>query len=128
VRISQATRGWRLVDSEGREDVPGGSTAKNTHGQKARWADFSVVDTASGEAGGIAIFQHPASFRYPTYWHNIINDQSMFGYFSPAPLWAEPFTLGAGKSLSVRYRILVHRGPESKERLASESAAFADSK
>jgi len=128
VRISQDTHDWRLIDSEGREDSPDGSTAKNTHGQKAAWADFSVVDAASGEAGGIAIFQHPLSFRYPTYWHNIMNDKPSFGYFSPAPLWAEPYTLGAAKSLTVRYRILVHPGKESTEQLASESAEFAESR
>jgi len=128
VRISQNTRDWRLVDSEGREDSPGGSTAKNTHGQKAAWADFSVVDAASRRAGGIAIFPHPSSFRYPSYWHNIINDKSMFGYFSPAPLWAEPYTLGAGKTLRVRYRILVHPGRESKEQLNSEAKTFAESR
>lgn len=127
VRISQSTHDWQLIDSEGRVDTPGGPTAKNTHGQKADWADFSVVDAASGEAGGIAIFQHPLSFRYPTHWHNIINDKSMFGYFSPAPLWAEPYTLGASKSLTVRYRILVHPGRESQEQLTSESMAFAGS-
>ena len=127
VRISQQTHDWRLIDSEGREDSPGGFTAKNTHGQKAAWADFSVVDATSGQAGGIAIFQHPSSFRYPSYWHNIINDKTMFGYFSPAPLWAEPYTLGAGKTLSVRYRVLVYPGKETKEQLASEAKSFAES-
>ena len=128
VRLSQQTHDWRLIDSEGREDSPGGFTAKNTHGHKAAWADFSVVDAASGQAGGITIFQHPSSFRYPSYWHNIINDKSLFGYFSPAPLWAEPYTLGAGKTLTVRYRILVHPGRESKEQLESEAKAFAESR
>lgn len=124
VRISQNSRDWQLIDSEGREDAPAGGTAKNTHGQKAAWADFSLTDTASGATGGIAIFQHPSSFRYPTYWHNIINDKAMFGYFSPAPLWAEPYTLPAGQTLSVRYHVLVHSGKESKEQLAGESNAF----
>jgi hypothetical protein len=128
VRISQDTHDWRLIDSEGRVDTPGGPTAKNTHGQRATWADFSVVDAASGEAGGIAIFQHPLSFRCPTPWHNIMNDKSLFGYFSPAPLWAEPYTLGATKSLTLRYRILVHPGQESKEQLAAESTEFAGSR
>jgi hypothetical protein len=125
VRISQETHDWRLIDSEGREDAPGGNTAKNTHGQHAAWADFSVTDNASGMEGGIAIFQHPLSFRYPTYWHNIINDHSLFGYFSPAPLWAATYTLGAGKTLNVRYRVLVHPGRETEEQLAEKFAAFA---
>jgi hypothetical protein len=126
VRISQSTKEWRLIDSESRIDTPGGPVAKNTHGQKARWADFSVVDSATGEAAGIAIFQHTSSFRYPTRWHNILNDQVPFGYFSPAPLWAEPYTLGAGMTLTVRYRVFVHPGRESKGQLDAESTAFAE--
>jgi hypothetical protein len=89
--------------------------------------DFSVVDTATGEAGGIAIFQHPSSFRYPTHWHNVMDDKFPFGYFSPAPLWAEPYTLEAGKSLKVSYRILVHPGRESKDQLDADWTTFSKS-
>jgi HEAT repeat protein len=129
VRISQTTKDWRLIDSEGRVDVPGaGSLAKNTHGQKARWMDFSVVDTATGEIGGIAILQHPSSFRYPTYWHNVMDDKFPFGYFSPAPLWAEPYTLQEGKTLKVSYRILIHPGRGTKDQLDAEWATFRESK
>ena len=128
VRISQATKDWRLIDSEGRVDLPGGPAAKNTHGQKARWMDFSVVDAASSEIGGIAILQHPSTFRYPTHWHNVMDDKFPFGYFSPAPLWAEPFTLQAGKTLKVSYRILIHPGRETKDQLEAEWRAFSESK
>jgi len=127
-RISQATGDWRLIDSEGRADLPGGYTAKNTHGQKARWMDFSMVDAATGKAGGLAILQHPSSFRYPTYWHNVMDEKVPFGYFSPAPLWAEPFTLPAGQSLMLRYRILIHPGRETKEQLDTAWKAFSESK
>jgi hypothetical protein len=127
VRISQTTRDWRLIDSEGRVDLPGGHVAKNTHGQKARWMDFSVVDTATNEIGGIAILQHPSTFRYPTHWHNVMDDTIPFGYFSPAPLWAEPYTLAAGKTLKVRYRILVHPGRGAKGQLDAEWKSFSES-
>ena len=127
-RISQTSKDWHLIDSEGRIDLPGGPVAKNTHGQKARWMDFSVVDTATGETGGLAIFQHHSSFRYPTHWHNVIDDKIPFGYFSPAPLWAEPFTLQSGKSLKVSYRILVHPGRGGKDQLDEEWTAFSETK
>ncbi len=127
-RISQTTGDWKLIDSEGREDLPGGFTAKNTHGQKARWMDFSMVDAATGRAGGLAILQHPSSFRYPTYWHNVMDEKVPFGYFSPAPLWAEPFTLPAGQSLMLRYRILIHPGRKTKEQLDTTWKALGESK
>jgi HEAT repeat protein len=128
VRISQTTKDWRLIDSEGRVDLPGGPVAKNTHGQKARWMDFSVVDTATSEVGGIAILQRPSSFRYPTHWHNVMDDKFPFGYFSPAPLWAEPYTLRGGESLKVSYRILIHPGRGTKDQLDAEWNAFSQSK
>ncbi len=128
VRISQATGDWRLIDSEGRVDLPGGPVAKNTHGQKARWMDFSVVDTATGATGGIAILQHPSTLRFPTYWHNVMDDKFPFGYFSPAPLWAEPYTLEAGKSLRVNYRILVHQGRKTKDQIDAEWNRFSESR
>jgi len=126
-RISQTTGSWRLIDSEGRADLPGGHVAKNTHGQKARWMDFSVVDTATGETGGIAILQHPSSLRFPTHWHNVMDDKVPFGFFNPAPLWAEPYTLQAGKTLKVSYRIFVHPRQGNKDELDDEWKAFSGS-
>jgi hypothetical protein len=128
VRISQTTKEWQLIDSEGRVDFPGEHVAKNTHGQKARWMDFSVVDTATGELGGIAILQHPSSFRYPTHWHNVMDDKFPFGYFNPAPLWAELYTLPAGQSLRVRYRILIHPGRGTKEQLDAAWKALGETR
>ena len=50
VRISQGSGGWLLINSEGRRDVAAESktgnpngVAANTHGKRARWADFSLV-------------------------------------------------------------------------------------
>ncbi|MFN0171283.1 MAG: DUF6807 family protein, partial [Bryobacteraceae bacterium] len=57
VRMVQTSHEWQLIDSEGRQDTPGGPTAKNTHGQRARWMDFSVADRSSARTGGIAILE-----------------------------------------------------------------------
>jgi HEAT repeat protein/type 1 glutamine amidotransferase len=120
VRVAQKTRDWRLVDSEGREDTAGGGTAKNTHGQKARWMDFSLVDMITGRTAGVAVLDHPRNLRHPSPWHNVMDDNILFGYFSPAPLWNEPYTLPAGKTLTLRYRVLIHPGRADKDRLQRE--------
>ena len=99
--------------------------AANTHGQRARWADFSLVDTATLRPGGIAILAHPSNPRHPSQWHNILAAGGRFGYFSPAMLWSEPFTLPAGQSFTLRYRILVHPGRADKETIEKEWQAFA---
>lgn len=120
VRIASDTRDWRLVDSEGREDTATDGFAKNTHGQSARWMDFSFVDKTTGQPAGVAILEAPDSFRHPSSWHNLIAESTSFGYFSPAPLWSEPYTLRAGESLLVRYRIVVHPGGTDRKLLENE--------
>ena len=66
IRIAPETHDWKLIDSEGREDVPGGGPlAENIHGQRARWADLSMVDNASGQAAGLAFLEHPKTLRHP---------------------------------------------------------------
>ena len=42
--------------------------------------------------------------------HVILDEKAQFGYFSPAPLWSEPYALTVGKTLVLRYRIILHPG------------------
>jgi hypothetical protein len=108
VRIAKDTREWRMSDSEGRQDTPSGHVTQNIHGHKARWVDFSLVDAAAGQPAGIAILDHPENLRHPSAWHAVMDDKIPFGYFSPAPLWSEPYAVSAGKSFRLCYRILIH--------------------
>ena len=109
VRIASDTRDWRLIDGDGREDVPSADAlAKNLHGQHARWMDLSLVHSGSGQPAGLAILEHPSSLRHPTQWHCVLEDKIPFGYFSPSPLWSEPYTLKAGQSFKLAYRIVIH--------------------
>ena len=125
VRISPETENWEIIDSEGRKDVPVDFMAKNTHGQRARWMDFSVVDKATGRLAGITLMDHPGNLRHPAEWHNVLSDKVPFGYFSPAPLWSEPYTIPAGNELTLRYRVVVHAGRGDPERLEATWRAFA---
>ena len=123
VRIAKDTTQWTMINSEGLKDISA-EGAKNTHGQHARWADFSLVDKATGQPAGIALLEHPASLRHPAQWHNVMYDQLTFGYFSPAPLWSQPYTLAAGKQFTLGCRVLVHPGLGDKGRIEAEWQAF----
>jgi hypothetical protein len=106
---------FRVLDSEGR-------TGEATNAQRARWADLTGV-TADGRAAGIAMFDHPGNPRHPTYWRTII--EPGFGYLNPAFVLAEPFTLDAGGTLRLRYRVLIHRGRADATLLEREYCEFA---
>jgi hypothetical protein len=125
-RIAGDTREWRLVDGEGREDVPGtDSLAKNLHGQHARWLDLSLVHAPSGQAAGLAILEHPSSLRHPTQWHCVLEDKIPFGYFSPSPLWSEPFSLPASGKFTLMYRMIVHPERLTREKLEAYWQEYA---
>jgi len=116
VRMAKATRGWEFVDSEGRKD-------KEAHGKKARWVDFSG-EIGEGKAAGVTIFDHPENLRHPSPWYVAKG----MPYFSPAVLFNKSYTLAAGKSLTLRYRILIHPGRADKDILKSEWNAFSELK
>ncbi len=112
LRMAKSTFPWRARDSEGRRDL-------EAHGQRARWLDFRGK-TPGGETAGITIFDHPANPRHPTPWYVTMSPKEPFGYFSPALLFHEPYSLGIGKTLRLRYRVLVYPEEMKSEILEGE--------
>jgi hypothetical protein len=82
-------------------------------GRPAEWVDYA--GPLDGETVGIAIFNHPASFRFPTHWH-----VRTYGLFAANPFgWHDfpggenrngAYTIPEGKSISLFYRVLLHTG------------------
>ena len=77
VRLSEEfrqDRGAALINSEGLKDTG------NIWGRRARWVDYST--TKDGRKVGVAIFDHPANPKHPTYWHArgySLNSANIFG-------------------------------------------------
>jgi len=107
---------YQTLDSEGRRNMAG-------HGQHARWLDFSGLVGPEKKAVGVAMFDHPSNPRHPSPWYIIMS--GAFGYFSPAFLFDKPFTLPAGQSLTLAYRVLIHPGRGDRESLEKEFKDFA---
>jgi hypothetical protein len=114
-------RGGRIVNSRGLVDAA-------AWGKPAEWVDYhGPID---GQTLGIAILNHPASFRFPTPWH-----VRTYGLFAANPFAQQAFlgkgesdqgyTLPAGKTLSLRCRVLLHRGDEKEGKVAEAFAAYA---
>jgi hypothetical protein len=118
-RACKSMREFRAIDSEGR------AGRAQAHGKQARWMDFSGDFGEKDEkptAAGMAIFDHPSNPRHPTHWY--LSDNADLPYFGPALLFAEPMTLKARESFTIKYRILIHRGLGDKAALEKEYQEF----
>jgi hypothetical protein len=108
-------------------NVYGGIDEAETWGKAAHWCDYS--GTVAGVPAGIAVLDHPHSFRYPTHWH-VRN----YGLMTANPFGYAAYTngvkdgshaLAAGGSLSFRYRVVLHRGGCEEARIRERYLDFA---
>jgi hypothetical protein len=111
LRLPFQPNGWSVLASEGK------NTAAASHGQPARWLDFS------SHGRGIAIIDHPTNPRHPTPWY--VHDSKPMSFYSPSVLFNEPLVLDPGKSLKLSYRILIHSKPVSAEQIETDFHNFA---
>jgi len=105
---------------------------KNVWGKRATW--MSLQGQYQDKTYGIAIFNHPTSTNYPTYWH-----ARGYGCFSANPLGqgafqkgkkvAEPeylnLTLAKGESALFKHRLSFHEGVQTKEKLDQTFDSYA---
>lgn len=106
-----------------------GIAGTEVHQKAARWIDLSgAADPAFGPAG-VAIFDHPGNVRFPTtWWRDRSREDDEISYIGSAPLFTGPYKLPAGRTLTLRYRVLVHRGRPDAAALNREFEAFASSR
>ncbi len=108
----EANKGGRIVNSDGLVN-------DEAWGRPARWVDYS--GPVSGERVGIAIFSHPSSFRPTPRWH-----VRGYGLFTANPFGQADFpepeaarqgavTVKKGDTLTMRYRVLIHRARSVSE-------------
>ncbi|HTB12813.1 MAG TPA: PmoA family protein [Bryobacteraceae bacterium] len=93
-----------IVNSEG------GRKMDQTWGKPASWVDYS--GELDGEKVGVVMFEHPDSFHHPSRWH--VRD---YGLLAINPFGSNAFdkeapvskvVLAVGKSIRLRYRIVIH--------------------
>ena len=88
-----------------------GLTNDDTWGKPSPWVDY--VGPVDGKTVGIAILNHPKSFRYPTTWH-----VRTYGLFAANPFGYHDFgrkepgayTIPSGESIRFQYRLIFHEG------------------
>ncbi len=115
-----AKQGGVIITSNGDKDA-------DAWGKRAAWCDFN--GPVEGEHLGIAMLNHPSSFRHPTPWH-----ARTYGLFT-----ANPFGLSAlktqtesgelelkeGERIKLRHRFIFHKGDEKAGKIAEAFEAYA---
>lgn len=105
----------KMLNSEGKVGMD------EIWGKRADWVDYS--GEVDGESLGIAIFDSPANIKHPTYWH-----ARDYGLFAVNPFGEHDFyhdgrrdgsvTIAKGKSLTLRYRVVIHHGNADEAKVA----------
>lgn len=99
--------------------LPSGRIEKDAVQVSAPWADFSAKFGTSEAVSGVAIFDHPSNPRHPTTWL-----LRYYGVLNPTWPALEPATLEAGQPVTLRYRLVIHRGDATAAKLAESFAAW----
>jgi len=103
--MTEKSKNGKLVSSTGAE------TMKQVWGKSFPWVDYS--GTLEGKKAGVAILEHPTSFRAPTYWH-----ARDYGLFAANPFGLHDFfndktkdgshRMAPKDSIRFRFRVVLH--------------------
>lgn len=112
-----------LVSSTGEKDGA-------VWGKRAEWVDYS--GPVGDKTLGIAIFDHPANPRHPTWWH-----ARDYGLFAANPFGLHDFEkrekgagdmkVPAGGSVTFRYRVILHPGDDRQAGIARRYSEYVQS-
>ena len=126
------------IDAEAKRN-PKPGLIENSEGQKneeawgkpAKWVDYSGL--IGEERIGIAILNHPASFRFPTTWH-----VRTYGLFAANPFGAKEFkvdpaaygehVIPAGGKMHLAYRVLLHLGDAKEGEVEKRFVEYSSTK
>jgi hypothetical protein len=112
-------QGGKITNAEGLTDLA-------SWGKPSEWVDYT--GPVSGRTLGIAILNHPTSFRSPTNWH--VRD---YGLFAANPFgWHDfglgksgDYTISEGETITFRYRVLLHEGDTPSGDIPGAFRAYA---
>lgn len=120
---------WMDADKGGEILNSRGDRGAEAWGKQADWCDY--FGKIGNDMVGIAVLEHPSSFRHPTYWH-----VRTYGLFAANPFGLRDFrkdktldgsyTIPPGGEITFRYRIVIHKGDADKAGIASAYLAYAE--
>ena len=111
-------KGGKITNAEGLTD-------EKAWGKPSPWVDY--VGPVKDKIVGIAMINHPKSFRYPTTWH-----VRTYGLFAANPFgWHDfgrpdrgDYTIPSGQAIEFCYRVVLHEGDTTSANVASLATAY----
>jgi hypothetical protein len=107
----------------------GQSGEKQVWGKPAEWCDLS--GPVNGTPHGVAVLDHPKNPRHPATWHArdygllAANIFGLHEFDKKNPKGAGDFTIEPGKTVTFRYRVVVHTGDAKGAKLDEKFRDFA---
>ena len=108
-----------------------GKEGDDVWGTRGQWVNLNGV--IASKPVSLVILDHPKNVGYPTYWH-----ARGYGLFAANPLGQKEFSKGkevldfklpAGKSVTFRYKVLIHSGGHlTDEQVGAEFNKFSKTK
>jgi len=124
LRVKGVVGRGHIVNSEGDRDGA-------TWGKRAAWCDYH--GPLAGKLVGVALFDHPANPRHPTWWH--VRDYGLFAanpfgvhYFEKKAGGAGDLKIPEGESRTWRYRVYIHEGDAAAAGVAGKYRLYAEGK
>jgi len=102
---------------------------KQVWGKPAEWCDLSGM--VNGTPHGVAVLDHPKNPRHPATWHAreygllAANIFGLHDYDKNVKKGTGDFTLEPGKTVTFRYRVIVHTGDAKAAKLDEKFRDFA---
>ncbi len=104
-----------------------GVTDDKAWGKPSPWVDY--IGPVKDKTVGVAVLNHPSSFRFPTAWH-----VRPYGLFAANPFGGHEFggsspgahTVPPGETMSFRYRVILHDGDTRAAHVDRLFAAYAN--
>ena len=93
--------------------IPSGLTKKDLPMTNLPWADLTRLWTAEKKTSGASIFVHPSHPDFPPQWLT-----RHYGVLCLGWPGVKPATFQEGDVIRCRYRVWIHRGPATSERIA----------
>lgn len=101
-----------VINSEGQKE-------DDTEQKRAAWVDLHIPLERSEVGGGITMCDHPGNPGYPAYWR-VDSGRGI----NPSPCIPGPIDLPSGTSMRYKYRLILHEGSLSPEKIAQHYEGY----